>query len=120
MGKQARRSPAVVDNVAEILGDIKDATWLDLGLEIITVVDRSNAAYGDSTEKSSEILQILWPEGVPIDRMHDLRCMVSIIDKLSRIATDKDAFGESPYRDIAGYAMLAYRHDLQEHEERER
>ncbi|MBW2598588.1 MAG: hypothetical protein JRC60_00445 [Deltaproteobacteria bacterium] len=29
-----------------------------------------------------------------------------IIDKLFRIATDKDALGESPYHDIAGYGIL--------------
>lgn len=32
----------------------------------------------------------------------------------------KDAFGESPWRDVAGYALLAYRHDLENHENRER
>lgn len=120
MGKDAKPSQATVRAVAEMLGGIHDETWLELGLEITTVVDRSNAAYGDSTEKSAEIFQILWPDGVPVDRMHDFRCMVSILDKLSRIATDKDAFGESPWRDVAGYALLAYRHDLAEHEDRER
>lgn len=29
-----------------------------------------------------------------------------IVDKLFRIATDKDAFGESPFKDIAGYGIL--------------
>ena len=106
--------------ISEVLGGIEDETWLEIGLEVISVVDRSNAAYGDSTEKSSEILQILWPDGVPVERMHDFRCMVSVIDKLSRIATDKDAFGESPWRDVAGYSFLAYRHDLSENEDRER
>lgn len=31
---------------------------------------------------------------------------VRIFDKLKRIATDRDALGESPYRDIAGYGIL--------------
>lgn len=33
-------------------------------------------------------------------------CLVRILDKMFRIATDKDALGESPYRDIAGYGIL--------------
>jgi hypothetical protein len=28
------------------------------------------------------------------------------LDKLFRIATARDALGESPYRDIAGYGLL--------------
>jgi hypothetical protein len=120
MGKDAKPSAQLVKAVAEKMGGIEDEIWLELGLEVVTVVDRSNAAYGDSTEKSSDIMQILWPDGVPVDRMHDFRCMMSILDKLSRIATDKDAFGESPWRDVAGYALLAYRHDLSENTERDR
>jgi len=35
------------------------------------------------------------------------------VDKLFRIATDKDALGESTYRDIAGYGILgAFRAEL--------
>ena len=29
-----------------------------------------------------------------------------IVDKLFRIATKKDAFGENPFKDIAGYGIL--------------
>ncbi len=37
-----------------------------------------------------------------------------IIDKLFRIATKKDAFGESPFKDIAGYGILGISNDDQE------
>lgn len=33
-------------------------------------------------------------------------CIVRIFDKLMRIANKKDAFAESPYADLAGYALL--------------
>ena len=36
----------------------------------------------------------------------DVLTIARIWDKIKRIATDKDAFGESPYKDIAGYAIL--------------
>lgn len=34
--------------------------------------------------------------------------IVRVFDKMMRIATDKDAFGEDPWRDIAGYAILLH------------
>lgn len=119
MSKNARPSAEAVEAITEAL-NLSDPTWAELGGEITKLTDMSNAAYGDSTEKSAEILQILWPDGVPPGRMHDFRCTVSILDKLSRIATDKDAFGEHAARDIAGYALLMYRHALMENEDRER
>jgi hypothetical protein len=33
------------------------------------------------------------------------------IGKLFRIATKKDAFGESPFKDIAGYGILGVAND---------
>lgn len=32
--------------------------------------------------------------------------VVRVVDKLFRIANHKDAFGENPWADIAGYAVL--------------
>jgi len=37
--------------------------------------------------------------------------MIRVIDKLFRIATKKDAFGESPWRDICGYSILGVAND---------
>lgn len=119
MAKNMKPTQGVIDEVCGI-ANVTDPIWAELGLEVMSVVDKSNAAYGDSTEKSAEILKILWPNGVPTDKMHDFRCMVSIVDKLSRIATDKSAFSESPWRDCAGYALLGYRHDLKTRTDRER
>jgi len=36
----------------------------------------------------------------------DLLCLVRMFDKQMRIATQKNAFGESAYRDLCGYALL--------------
>jgi len=78
-----------------------------LGNEIGELVTQKQAAYGDSFGKSGEIMKILYPIGIPPEKMTDALCVVRVIDKLFRIATDKDALGESPWRDIAGYALLA-------------
>ena len=78
----------------------------NLGREIGRLVDEKQRAYGDSFGKSGAILRILYPDGIKIDQYDDALAVVRIIDKLFRIATDKDAFGESPYRDIVGYGLL--------------
>ena len=77
-----------------------------IGREIGKLVDEKNAAYGDSFHKSGEILKIFYPDGISVDQYHDVLTMVRIIDKQFRIATDKDAFGENPWRDMAGYSIL--------------
>lgn len=78
-----------------------------VGREIGQLVDEKQAAYGDSFGKAGAFLKLLWPEGVQPDQYNDLLTVVRVFDKLMRVATAKDAFGESPYRDIAGYGILA-------------
>lgn len=84
-----------------------------MGTAIGQMVDEKQAAYGDSFGKSGAILRILYPNGIAPDQIDDALCIVRIVDKLFRIASDKDALGESPYRDIAGYGLLgAFRSEL--------
>ena len=85
---------------------IEQGKYEQLGTEIGKLVDVKNAAYGDSFHRAGEFLKILYPDGVQPDQYIDVLCIVRIFDKLMRIATDKDALGESPYRDIGGYALL--------------
>ena len=65
-----------------------------------------NAAYGDSFYVSGRILALLYPDGVQLEQYGDMLAVARIIDKLGRIATRKDAFGESPFKDIAGYGLI--------------
>lgn len=81
-------------------------TFTDLGTEIGALVEQKNAAYGSSFAVAGDFLRLLFPDGVPADRYDDALLLVRIFDKQMRIATDKDAFGESPYQDIAGYGIL--------------
>jgi sulfate transport system permease protein len=48
---------------------------------------------------------------IKLEQYDDMLCIVRIIDKLFRIATAKDAFGESPYGDITGYGLLGLMKD---------
>ncbi len=84
----------------------------DLGKTIGALVDEKQKAYGDSFGKAGPIMKILYPSGISVDKLKDALVVVRIIDKLSRIATDKDALGESPFMDIAGYGLLGAGHGL--------
>lgn len=85
--------------------------YRDLGTKIGALVDEKNAAYGNSFGEVGDFLRILYPNGIPPEAYTDALCIVRIFDKLKRIATKKDAFGESPYQDIVGYALLGTQKD---------
>lgn len=79
----------------------------EIGLSVGKLVQTKNDAYGDSFSKAEDVLRILYPDGVDTKQYKDFLTVVRIIDKLFRIATYKDAFGEDPWEDICGYAILA-------------
>jgi len=87
-------------------------TYEQIGQEIGKLVDEKNAAYGSSFAESHKILSVLYPNGIKPEQYTDALAIVRVIDKLFRIATSKDAFGESPWRDIAGYAILGVEKSL--------
>lgn len=82
------------------------SSYEQMGADLGRLVADKNRAYGDSFHKTGEVLRQLWPNGVPPEQYEDLLAICRILDKLFRIATDRDAMGESPYRDIAGYGLL--------------
>lgn len=82
----------------------------EIGASIGRLVQEKQEAYGDSFNRSCEILRVLYPQGVTPDKYRDFLAITRVIDKLFRIATDRDAFGESPWRDIAGYSLLSVAH----------
>ncbi len=82
-------------------------TYQSVALEVAAIVEKKQAAYGDAFSKSGEVMRILYPQGIPPEKMGDALTVVRVLDKLFRISTDRDALGESPWRDIAGYALLS-------------
>jgi hypothetical protein len=78
-----------------------------IGSDIGKLVQEKQKAYGDSFGRSGRVLKELYPNGIPPESYNEVLTITRILDKLFRIATQKDAFGENPYRDIAGYAILA-------------
>jgi hypothetical protein len=80
-------------------------TLQQLGTDLGALVEQKNAAYGDSFNVAGEALRLLYPQGIPPEKLDDALLLARIWDKMKRIATDKDAFGETPYQDIAGYGL---------------
>ena len=78
----------------------------EISLDLGSLLEEKNKAYGSAFSKSSEVLKILYPEGINPDQYTDLLLTTRILDKLFRIATDKSAFNEEPWKDIAGYGLL--------------
>jgi len=77
-----------------------------LGGEIGRLVAEKNAAYGDSFARCGAFLAILYPNGIKPAQYGDALALVRVFDKMMRIANNAGAFGESPWRDIAGYGLL--------------
>lgn len=91
----------------------KQDMYLDSAVSMANLVIEKQEAYGDSFGKSKGVIEILYPTGIPIEKYDDALTLVRIIDKMFRIATDKDALGESPFKDIMGYSLLAVVRDLE-------
>ena len=98
------------------MSDLEEAPYCDdldaKALEVARLVVAKRKAYGNSFAKTGEVLKVLYPRGISVEEYPDALTIVRVIDKLFRVATDRDAFGESPWKDIMGYALLA----LQSHD----
>ena len=82
-----------------------------IGREIGALVDKKNAAYGDAHAVTGDILKLVYPKGVQPCQYADMLSIARVLDKILRISHDKDAFGESPWRDITGYGILGVERD---------
>ena len=80
--------------------------FIALGAKVGELVAEKNRAYGNSYAKSGDFLRLLYPEGIRPDQYNDMLGNIRVFDKQMRIATDRDALGESPWQDIAGYGLL--------------
>jgi len=107
--EEIRRSKHMKKDPMNIIGDYEQ-----IGTRIGKLVDKKNKAYGDSFNKSGAVLTTLYPDGIKPEQYTDILCIIRILDKLFRIASQKEAFGESPYGDIAGYGILGVKKDEDE------
>ena len=90
------------------------SVYEEIGNRIGSLVTEKNAAYGDSFGQASKILEVLYTDGIKPHQYCDALAIVRVIDKLFRLANRKDAFGESPWEDICGYAILGVANDVRD------
>jgi len=81
-------------------------TYVQIGKEIGELLEKKQISYGNSFGRISDIMNVLYPNGIGPEQYMETLTVVRIIDKLFRIATNKDQFSEDPFSDIAGYAIL--------------
>jgi hypothetical protein len=108
------QSPAERDEDWPLVGGFSH-TATDFDVEAAAIgrlTAEKNVAYGDSFARSGEIMRIFYPDGIAPEQMDDALGVVRVIDKLFRIATRKEAFGENPWRDLAGYGLVAVVREL--------
>lgn len=84
-----------------------DSDFMKIAVDIATLLEQKNLAYGDAFAKTTQILELLYPNGINVNQYKDIHVIVRMLDKISRIARDNDPMGESPYLDLAGYGILA-------------
>ena len=95
---------------SEGLGKMKDVAThpvQKIAEEVGDLVAKKDRAYGNSLTASEAIMEQLYPKGIPVKAYRQALIVVRVVDKLKRIATDKDAFGEDPWKDVAGYSLRA-------------
>ncbi len=75
--------------------------------DVVGVVKEKNREYGSAFQKVSEILTILFPNGIPTNKYHDVAILIRVLDKVCRIASanDKDVKKDA-WLDLTGYGLL--------------
>jgi len=75
------------------------------------IVSAKNHQYGDSAQRAGAIIATLFPDGIRPSQYEDVLLMVRVVDKLCRLSVARDGVdrgGESPWTDIAGYALIGW------------
>jgi hypothetical protein len=105
-GQQGLPLHTLGTSLTDVCEEMPIANYRKIGADLGKLCAVKNTAYGSSYNKTGDILKVLYPNGVSPEQYTDMLAIARVLDKLFRIATDKDAFGESPWRDIAGYSIL--------------
>lgn len=85
----------------------EETVYEKIGKQIGKLVSEKQIAYGDSFSQSAKVIEVLYPNGISKEQTKDFLTVIRVIDKLFRIANQKDYADESPFRDIAGYSILS-------------
>lgn len=80
-------------------------TYESVGAAVGRLLDEKQKNYGDSFHRCHRVLEVLYPDGIPVTQYVNVLWFARVLDKMFRLAKGApDA--EDPIRDIAGYALL--------------
>lgn len=96
----------------------EETVYEKIGKQIGKLVSEKQIAYGDSFSQSAKVIEVLYPNGISKEQTKDFLTVIRVIDKLFRIANQKDYADESPWGDICGYSILSLWRDLQDKKEK--
>ena len=75
--------------------------------DVAIIVEEKNREYGSAFQKVSHILSVLFPNGIPTSKYHDVAILVRVLDKICRIASANDKnVKKDAWLDITGYGLL--------------
>lgn len=87
-----------------------EKSFKDIAVETAEILEIKNRAYGNSFNKTSEFLKLLFPDGVVDDQYCHLMYIIRVLDKIGRIANSSLLPPEEgiidAYKDINGYTTL--------------
>ena len=94
-------------NVSEVMYTEEQRT-LNAAQEIAELIISKHKSYGGASDKTGDILKLLYPNGIKVEQYDTINHIARILDKLGRIASgNKGAFEENPWNDLVGYALRA-------------
>lgn len=70
-----------------------------------------NRLYSGSFAKVPQLLLILFPTGIPARLFPHAVSIIRILDKISRLSSDRTEDTESPWIDASGYSILSALYD---------
>jgi selenophosphate synthase len=79
----------------------------NIAKELSDLVISKNKRYGNAYLKVSQILRILFPDGIGEDYYDDVTVIIRILDKICRLSsnpTNEDRI--NAFTDISGYGLL--------------
>jgi len=86
---------------------VKKVDVRSVACDVVVVVEEKNREYGSAFQKVSEILSILFPNGIPTSKYHDVAILVRVLDKICRIANANDKGArKDAWLDLTGYGLL--------------
>ncbi len=78
-----------------------------IAYDVAVIVEEKNREYGSAFKKVSHILSILFPNGIPQKKYHDVAILVRVLDKVCRIANANEVgVRKDAWLDICGYALI--------------